>query len=270
MVQPPGPGWPELRSGGAWPDPQPEVERTPWYARRRLWLAVAVCSAVGYVVAGTIATARVYWDYHRKPTKGELYRAATEEVAQRWRVWPATRIFPDSVPYTSEQEGVEQAKRIGIAPGSDCAAGIDPVQAVTLRQYGCRALMRATYVDALQGVVFTVGVVAVDDEDTAGKLKIALEPGDPTVPGRGLHALPFPGTIAAKFTDAARQYTSTGQAGPYVVLAVAGQTDGRPGAAVQKKHTDALLLAPEAAGNIAGALARRAQPDCAQKRQWKC
>ena len=62
--------------------------------------------------------------------------------------------------------------------------------------------------------------------------------------------------MTARFDDAARQYAAAGQSGPYVVLTVAGQTDGRPAAAVRKKHTTAFLLASEVGGNIA----RRARP----------
>jgi hypothetical protein len=212
----------------------------------------------------------VYWEFHRAPTTGELYRAATEEVRDRWRTWPAERIFPDSVPYTSEQGGVEQARRVGIADGTGCAAGIDPRPALVLKRYGCRALLRATYVDQLQGIVVTVGIVAVSDEPAAAAVKDALSPPDPTDPRDFLHALPFPRTVASLFDDPARQFGAAGQAGPYVVLTVAGQTDGRPGAAVTKKHTTAFTLAPEIGGNIVDALAQRAQPDCSQKRQWKC
>jgi hypothetical protein len=231
---------------------------------------VAIVTSVGYLAVGALATGRVYWEFHRKPTAGELYQAATEEVRDRWRTWPAERIFPDTVPYTSEQGGVEQARRVGIASGTGCDSGIGVRSAAVLKSYGCRALLRATYVDQLQGIVLTVGVAAVADERTARAAKDALTPPDPTEPGDTLRALPFPKTIAARFDDAARQFAAAGQAGPYVVLTVAGQTDGRPGAAVREKHTAAFLLAPEIGGNIVDALAQRVQPDCSQKRQWKC
>ncbi|WP_345456243.1 hypothetical protein [Actinoallomurus oryzae] len=231
---------------------------------------MAIVTAVGYLAVGGLATGRVYWEFHRKPTAGEMYQAATEEVRDRWRTWPAERIFPDTVPYTSEQGGVEQARRVGIASGTGCDSGIGARSAAVLKRYGCRALLRATYVDQLQGIVLTVGVAAVNDERAALAAKDALAPPDPTDPGDTLRALPFPETIASRFDDAARQYAAAGQAGPYVVLTVAGQTDGRPGAAVRKKHTTAFLLVPEIGGNIVDALAQRAQPDCSQKREWKC
>jgi hypothetical protein len=235
-----------------------------------LWLVVAVVTAVGYLAVGIAATGRVYWEFHRKPTKWELYRAATEEVRNRWRTWPADRIFPDSVPYTAEQGGVEHAQRVGIAPEKGCTTGIDPASAAVLGRYGCQALLRATYVDQLQGIVLTVGVAALTDERAAGLAADALFPPDPTNPSGFLHALAFSETITSRFNDTARQYVTTGRSGPYVVLTVAGQTDGRPAVAVRKKHTGAFLLAPEVGGNIAEALALRAVPDCSQKRQWKC
>jgi hypothetical protein len=159
---------------------------------------------------------------------------------------------------------------VGIAPGKGCTTGIDPAPAAVLVKNGCSALLRATYVDQLQGIVFTVGVAALTDEHAATLAKDALVPADPTDPGAFLQALAFPRTVTARFTDTARQYASTGQTGPYVVLTVAGQIDGRPAGAIRKKHTGAFLLAPEVGGNIVGALALPALPDCSQKRQWKC
>lgn len=277
MAQSSGPGWPTLgpASSGSWrgpysgaPEPPPEPKR--WHERRTLWLVVAICTTVGYLVVGILATGRVYWEFHRKPTQGELDRAAGDEVRDRWRTWPAERIFPDSVPYTSEQGGIEHAQRVGIASDSACTSGIDPASAAILNRHGCRALLRATYVDQLQGIVVTVGIAAVTDAGAAYTAKQALLPQDPTQPGATLHALAFPRTVAARFNDAARQFASAGQAGPYVVLTVAGQTDGRPAAAVRKKDTNAFRLVPEIGGTIAEVLALPVQPDCSQKRQWKC
>lgn len=273
MARTSDPSWPAVGPGGwaAWQGPEePPPEPGPWHAHRRLWLAVAVVTAIGYVIVGTAATTRVYWEFHRNPSAWELYRAAAQEVGDRWRTWPADKIFPDSVPYTSEQGSIEHAARVGIAPGAGCTAGIDATPAAVLQRYGCRALMRATYIDQAQGVVMTVGVAALRDERAAAAAKEALTPGDPARVGPFLHALPFPHTSTARFDDAARQYAAAGQSGPYVVLTVAGQSDGRPAAAVPEKHTSALVLAAEVGGNIAEALALPVQPDCAQKRQWKC
>ena len=125
MAQSSGPGWPALGPGssgwkGAYSDiPEPPPEPKRWYERRTLWLTVAICSAVGYLAVGVLATGRVYWEFHRKPTQGELYRAATDEVRDRWRTWPAERIFPRTVPYTAEQGDVEEAMNAAKQIGDD-------------------------------------------------------------------------------------------------------------------------------------------------------
>ncbi len=273
MAQTSGPGWPALEPGGSGGPPGPEErppDHRPWHERRTLWLVVAIVTAAGYLIVGAIATGRVYWEFHRKPSKWELYQAAAHEVQDRWRTWPAEKIFPDTVPYTSEQGGIEHAQRVGVAPDRACTAGVDPGPSAVLRRFGCRALLRATYVDQLQGVVFTVGIAALADEHTAVQAKEALTPADPGKTGDFLRALAFPETVTARFNDAARQYIATGQSGPYVVLTAAGQTDGRPATAVREKHTTAFLLASEAGRNINDALALPAAPDCSRTRQWKC
>lgn len=260
-----------LRSGRDWTGPEfTPPEPVPWHARRRLWLVVAMVTAVGYLVVGVLATARVYREFHRGPTKAELARAAAAEVRDRWRTWPIERIFPATVPYTSEQGDVEYARRVGVAAQTGCGTGIDPAAADVIGRQGCKALLRATYVDQLQGIVLTVGLAAVRDEFAADRAMRALAPADPTRGGPFLRALPIPRTVGAGFNDAARQYFSASRAGPYVVLTVAGQTDGRPAAAVQHKRIGAFLLAPEVAGNIGAALAQQAEPDCALKREWTC
>jgi hypothetical protein len=274
MAHSSGPSGPDLGPGlrnRQWQPPEySPPEPVPWHARRRLWLVVALVTAVGYLVVGVLATTRVYWEFHRKPTKNELARAAAEEVRDRWRTWPAQRIFPATVPYTAEQGSIEHARRVGIAPEIGCTAGIDPAAAAAITRNGCRALLRATYVDQLQGIVLTVGVAALADERAADRAMRAVTPPDPTSAGAFLRALAIPRTVSARFDDASRQYFSAGRAGPYVVLTVAGQTDGRPATAVRQKRVGAFLLAPEVAGNIGAALALQAEPDCARKQEWTC
>jgi hypothetical protein len=274
MAQSSGPSRPDLGlglRGRSWQPPEySPPEPVPWHARRRLWLVVALVTAVGYLVVGVLATARVYWEFHRKPTRNEVARAAAEEVRNRWRTWPVERIFPATVPYTSEHGSIEQAQRVGIAPETGCAAGIDPAAAAAINRHGCRALLRATYVDQLQGIVLTVGLAALADERSADRAMRAVTPADPTRGGAFLRALAIPRTVGARFDDASRQYFSAWRAGPYVVLTVAGQTDGRPAAAVRHRRVGAFLLAPEVAGNIGAALALQAEPDCARKQEWTC
>lgn len=228
---------------------------------------VAALTAAGYVTVAALAIGRVYWEFHRSPTKGELYRAAVLDVRQRWRVWPASRIFPPSVPYTTEQGSTEYAQRVGIAPGSGCGTGIQPGSAGLLTQGGCSALLRATYVDEPHGLVFTVGIAAFPNEKEATAAGKRLPAG---AQQPSLFALAFPGTVTARFDNAARQYSSVALAGPYIVMTTAGQLDGRPAAAVVEQRSTLFWTVYEAAGSIGDGLAQQAQPDCAQKREWTC
>ena len=94
------------------------------------------------------------------------------------------------------------------------------------QRFGCVAALRASYADALDGTVYTVGVVVFPDGGAARQFAARVPRGG--YPATGLHALPLPGTAAALFTDSAVQLSAVQVTGPYVVLAAAGYADGRP------------------------------------------
>ncbi len=71
----------------------------------------------------------------------------------------------------------------------------------------------------------TVGVVVFPDERSAREAVAWFPDGEPRP---GLRALPFPGSVAARFGDAARQTSAAARAPAYVVAATAGYADGRP------------------------------------------
>lgn len=249
---PPASSTPELRSRGKGP-----------------WLGLAAAIGAGYLVVGSIAGAQTFQEFTRVPTPLELDRAAAAEVERRWRDWPAGRIFPDQISYEPEQGGdPEQATRVGIAPGTRCSAAVDAKAAEVLRRHGCRAVLRATYLDEPQGVVVTLGVTAFADPAAAGRAGAEL-PGDGK-PSPGLRAVGFPDTVTARFGDAARQASFARQGGPYLVLATAGQPDGRPAKAVEKRRKALFEFAPEMAARVGGELARPVRPDCADSAKWAC
>jgi hypothetical protein len=229
----------------------------------RQWLIVAAAVAAGYLLLSTIALAGLWANLHRAPTNAELQQAANVEVAGRWRAWTAGRIFPDRLPYVVVGES-EYAHRIGMDSRTDCAGAVDEGLVPILQRYGCQAVLRATYLDQLQGIVITVGVVAFPDEQSAYQARKQL-PTDPT----SLHALPLPGTATARFTDPARQDGSGERAGPYIILTTSGQADGRPATTVRKGREGIFDAAPQVAHAIAIPLAQRALPDCKGK-EWAC
>jgi hypothetical protein len=237
--------------------------------RGRAWPALVMASAltiVFAVVAGLAASA-ARSELTRGPTPAEVRRASAEEVARRWRTWPAGRIFPETVAYAAEQGGLEKARRVGISSETRCGPAVDPGLRPALRQGRCQAVLRATYLDALQGVLVTVGLVALPDEAAALTVKAALPQGDRPTPG--LRALAFPGTVADRFTAAGRQTGSVRQAGPYLVLTTVGQVDGRPARAVGGQRAGMFAFAADMSERILDGLVTPPSPDCAFQ-EWRC
>lgn len=242
--------------------------------RARQWMIVAIVVGCCYLVTSVIALTGAWTTLHRDPTNAEVQRASNAEVARRWQAWPAERIFPGRLGYSRGGGRSEFATRTGIVPDTGCASAVDPEIATTLIRHGCKAVLRATYTDQLQGIVVTVGVAAFADPWAADRAYRELPDGhgpDGTGTVRpALRAAAFPGTASATFTDAARQDRTFDRGGPYVLLTTSGQSDGRPAAAVKKERPGApFTMGPQIAHTIAGALSVRALPDCSN-REWRC
>lgn len=215
------------------------------------------------IAAGTQA----HRELTRKPTAAELSAAAAAAVAGRWRTWPAGRIFPAGLGYSTDLLTQETARRIGVSPGTACVAAVDRALDRLAARAGCRAALRATYLDQLQGVVYTVGVLAFADRPRAAAFVRGLPRNPPRV--IGLRAQAFPGTGAAAFDDAARQVATARQDGPYVVLTVAGYADGRPAAVTAKPRTSVFAPAAQLAAAIIGPLTVPAEVSC-RGPEWSC
>ncbi|MFF3438226.1 hypothetical protein [Streptosporangium sp. NPDC002721] len=237
--------------------------------RRPPWPTLVVASALTLlcaIVAG-VASSAAATELTRGPTQAELDRAALDEVARRWQAWPAGRVFPATVPYAAEQGGEEKARRVGISPETRCDGAVDARLRKALRRAGCLGVLRATYIDALQGIVVTVGVAAFADELGATRARAALPKGG--APSPGLRALAFRGTVTDRFVSAGRQAGLVRQAGPYVVMATVGQIDGRPARAVGEQRPTLFAFTGDIADRILADLSMPARPDCVST-EWRC
>ncbi|MEV0389885.1 hypothetical protein [Nonomuraea sp. NPDC050643] len=235
----------------------------------RPWPTLVVASALTLIcaVAAGVAGSAAGTELTRGPTTAELHAAAKREVAQRWRAWPAGRIFPATLPYSAEQGGQERASRIGISPHTGCGDSVDSKAVKALRRAGCKGVLRATYIDALRGVLVTVGVVALRDELGAVRAKSAFA--DTGRPAPGLRPLAFRGTVSDRFSPAVRQSGSVRQAGPYLVLTTAGQVDGRPANAADEQRPAIFAFAGELSEHVLTGLSTPTMPDCASP-EWQC
>lgn len=226
-------------------------------------LVLAACCLIG---AGAAAlTARAELDV--RPTAAQRTAAERIAVADRWRTWPAGRIFPASLGYRTQLPTTETATRAGITAADSCQSSLSAAAAAAASQAGCVAALRASYVDQPQGVVYTVGVLAFARPGQALMFVRQLGRIGGTV--ASLRALALAGTASARFTDAARQLGAVRQAGPFVVLSVAGYADGEPAALARQRRPSVFGPASQLVAEVARPLLTPAVVDCGS-RQWSC
>jgi hypothetical protein len=204
----------------------------------------------------------------RKFTTSQARQITSWEMASRWRDWPAGKIFPVTVRYQlpgtdfGATSGLTlQAHRVGIARQSSCAGATDKRLAQVLAHDGCQAVLRATYTDATDSFVVTIGVAVM--RGTA--------PAPASLPNArglrpGVRTVPFSGTLTARFGNRDRQLSGAYRRGPYLVLYTVGYTDSRRYDHVSMdSYTDSEMtgVGSGVAGRIGSALgAAPAPPRC--------
>jgi hypothetical protein len=273
--------------------------------RRRAGVAGLGVVAAGGLAVAVIAAGQARAELDRGPTAAERSAAAAQAMALRWRTWPAGRIFPARLPYGPPGLQGQTALRLGISALTGCAAGLDPVAGAAAAPRGCQAVLRASYTDRLQGIVWTVGVVAFRGPGDAAGFVRALAGSQPLTsrppaatrlpggavrhgylrslpplrtpvgalvisgPAGGLRALAIPQSAAGLFTDGARQLVTGWQQGPYVVLATAGYADGRPARAGLQQRPSVFRPAGQLAADVLAPLAVPVSVRC-QSPEWQC
>jgi hypothetical protein len=231
---------PAAQQGG--PRAGDTAELLPGRTRRRrplLALIFALAGLCGLAVAAFGINGQLK---PRQFTASQQRKIEAWEMARRWRTIPATQIFPAVVGYRvgggvlgSSGTLALSARRLEIAPQATCAvaAGVRPQPLSLLEHGGCQALLRATYVDATGSLVVTVGVSVLKDQQSATAVARYLSGHDAAGQGHVtrqpvLDPLQVAGTAAAVFSVRQRQLSWIVGAGPYLVIATVGYSDGRP------------------------------------------
>ncbi|AOR37476.1 hypothetical protein BFF78_33500 [Streptomyces fodineus] len=185
-----------------------------------------------------------------------------------WHNAPVDQLFPPTVEGTGAGPGGADRTwtRVAVAPDSGCAHAFDPLLQKVLAPVGCQRLLRATYTDATQSYVTTVGLLFTKADPVAMAAlahRFRTEGLD-----RRADLMPRPyaakDTVAAGFGDKQRaSWTiSVLTDAPVVAYAVSGWADGRS-ADVPQPAADAVsaeaTTAPAQAGlgNEAQGLADR-------------
>ncbi|MFF5368325.1 hypothetical protein, partial [Streptomyces sp. NPDC013187] len=204
---------------------------------------------------------------------GDEGSPSTFAAAQNlWHSVPVDQLFPPTVQGRGAGPGGADRTwtRIAVAPDSGCKDAFDPLLRKALAPVGCERLLRATYTDATESYVTTVGLLFTT-ADAPGMTALANRFRKERLDRRSdLMPLPYAaqGTPAAGF--GARQRASWTVSvlteAPVVVYAVSGWADGRtvddPQPAGDAMEADATTAAAQAGlGNEAQGLADRVERD---------
>ncbi|WP_345589977.1 hypothetical protein [Streptomyces marokkonensis] len=193
----------------------------------------AVAAAVCLVLGMGLVTGAVTGSWLAGDSGDGGARSAFTEAAELWHGIPVDRLFPPTVQGQGAGPGGADRTwtRVAVAPDSDCADAFDPLLAKVLEPVGCRRLLRATYTDATQSYVTTVGLLFAK-ADAAAMTSLAGRFEKEGL-GRRADLMPLPyaakDTVAAGFgaPQRAAWTVSVLTDAPVVVYAVSGWADGR-------------------------------------------
>jgi hypothetical protein len=254
--------WPDTPGNGQPVSGQPPApaagrpaHRAARTGRRGPLLAVLLLAAAGLVASSFGVAAQLL---PRTFTATQRAQIMGWEVAKRWQTWPAGRIFPSRARYHIPGAAFGggpgltlTAWRAGIAGQSPCHAAVTGRAGRVLARNGCQAVLRATYEDETRTLAVTVGIAVLPGAGAARRAQRSLDADRP-----GVLPVPFPGTPAARFGGSGGLLRADRVAGPYLVLAAAGYTSGRPWlSAGDDSYTRAEMLGM--AGGVGRSIAAR-------------
>ncbi|HYH30144.1 MAG TPA: hypothetical protein VD903_07140 [Pseudonocardia sp.] len=162
-----------------------------------------------------------------------------EFVPEAWHNLAADQFFPDTFgdfeyrhPETDEVTPVTSWARQGIDETASCEddPGIVPGFVKLVSQHGCRAVVRATYVDTTGTWVATIAVVVLGSGQDASQVLAEVEAKDPA---QLVHAMPVPATPAADWSEEDRAGVAIDTMvlnehdQPYILAVTLGYADGR-------------------------------------------
>jgi hypothetical protein len=247
--------------------------------RRAAVLIALILGVVAFAISMTGVAIRLL---PRQFTAGQQHQIMAWQVSGRWQSLPAGQIFPASVAYQLPATVLEEAsplklnaRRVSIAPQSGCARAMTSAAAGTmLRQNGCQAVLRATYVDATRSYVMTVGVAVLSSDTAAAtadrglsqaRLAVARNADGAGRHAAGVQAGSYNG-VTAQLYDYTRQISDSFAVGPYVVMYAVGYSDSRPRLPVSDDNyseTEMTSMAEGVAQSVAAKLdAAPATPHC--------
>ncbi|OIJ66737.1 hypothetical protein WN71_017440 [Streptomyces mangrovisoli] len=226
--------------------------------------AAAACVVLGLGLVGGAVTG----SWLTGGSGGEPDQDAYATAGGLWHSIPVDQLFPRTVTGTGAGPGGADRTwtRIAVAPDSGCANAFDPLLKKALAPVGCARLLRATYTDATQSYVTTVGLMFTKADATAMNALATRFKNERLDRRTDLMPRPYAakGTAAAGFGDKQRASWTINvfTDAPVVVYAVSGWADGRsvdaPQPAADAEQSGATTAPAQAGlGNEAQGLADR-------------
>ncbi|MGI5424687.1 hypothetical protein [Streptomyces sp. CA-179760] len=215
-------GEPEGYDGGA--RPRPLGRRGASQAA-----AAAACLVLGLgLISGAVTGSWLVGDSGEEGSRDTFATAGS-----LWHSVPVDQLFPPTVQGRGAGPGGADRTwtRIAVAPDSGCEDAFDPLLRKALAPVGCERLVRATYTDATQSYVTTVGLLFTT-ADAPGMTSLANRFRKERL-DRRIDLMPLPyaakNTLAADFgrEQRAAWTVSVLTEAPVVVYAVSGWADGR-------------------------------------------
>jgi len=191
--------------------------------------AAAACVVLGLgLIGGAVTGSWLIGD-----SSEDSGRDSFTEAGELWHSVPVDQLFPPTVDGSGAGPGGADRTwtRIAVAPDSGCANAFDPLLRKALAPVGCDRLLRATYTDATQSYVTTVGLLFTDADATAMRELDSRFTKEGLDTRTDLMPLPYAAknTLAAGFGAGQRaSWTiSVLTDAPVVAYAVSGWVDGR-------------------------------------------
>ncbi|NEW45755.1 hypothetical protein [Nocardia cyriacigeorgica] len=227
---PGGPGLPPPHQA-PWP-PQPPYQQTPppgGGAGRKVLGGILGFVGVLALVGGGVLAENAYSNHQQL-----LPNAAYGE--NLWRDEPVDKVFPETLGGRTGYGGglydPEQAiwNRVGISADTECDKGLTRHTLEAAQTNGCKAVLRATYVDTTANMVATVALIVLPmgPEESGPKNKVADVYLDNRLIEGAVAPYAVPDTLAAGWKDRNGSYLHAmyGNEFPYAIGASIGSVDG--------------------------------------------
>ncbi|MFF0162736.1 hypothetical protein ACFYRY_35085 [Streptomyces sp. NPDC005263] len=244
---------------------RPRPRALPTWVRPRV-AAAAACVVLGLgLIGGAVTGSWLVGDSGQSGTRDSFAAAGG-----LWHSIPVDHLFPPTLEGKGAGPGGADRTwtRVAVAPDTDCDNAFDPLLSKALAPVGCQRLLRATYTDATQSYVTTVGLLFTEGDATAMSALAKAFKNQDLADRTDLMPHPYAaqGTVAARFgTEQRASWTmSVLTDAPVVVYAVSGWADGRtvddPQPAAQAMTSGATTAPAQAGlGNEAQGLADRVE-----------